>query len=137
VKYTEALRAMREDCPNEVVLRKAWASVVGRFQHVAEVVQGGQQLLAAAYDARQNFVGLVPEREQPAGRFTLLAPTGSARTLLGFPPYGRATPAGRPQGARKSRPHGGVLRCDGGNAGPQGANHARRAGFAARRPGDV
>ena len=38
--------------------------MVGKFQHVAEVVQGGKQLLTAAYDARQNFVGLVPEREQ-------------------------------------------------------------------------
>jgi hypothetical protein len=64
VKYTEALRAMREDYPDGVVPRKAWASVVGKFQHVAEVVHGGPQLLAAAYDARQNFVGLVYEREQ-------------------------------------------------------------------------
>ena len=29
----------------------------------------------------------------------------------------------------KSRPQGGILRCDGGNACPQGTNHARRAGF--------
>ena len=35
VKYTEALRAMREDYPDGVVPRKAWASVVGKFQHVA------------------------------------------------------------------------------------------------------
>ena len=48
VKYTEALRAMREDYPDEVISRKPWASVVGKFQQVAEVVQGGQQLLAAA-----------------------------------------------------------------------------------------
>ena len=41
VKYTEALRSMREDYPDGVVPRKAWASVVGKFQHVAEVVQGG------------------------------------------------------------------------------------------------
>jgi len=30
-KYTEALRALRVSCPDGVVLRKDWASVVGKF----------------------------------------------------------------------------------------------------------
>jgi hypothetical protein len=56
IKYTEALRVLREAHPDGVVGRRAWASVVGKFQHVAEVVCGGQQLLTEAYLARECFV---------------------------------------------------------------------------------
>ena len=83
-KYTEALAEMRRDYPEGVVPRKVWASVVGKLQHVAEVVQGGQQLLSAAYDARQNFVGEVPEERQWADTCLIQVPERAWGDLFEF-----------------------------------------------------
>jgi hypothetical protein len=52
-KYSRALdEAEAEHKQNHKLDRLQWASIVGKYQHVAPVVQGGQQLLTNAYRAR-------------------------------------------------------------------------------------
>jgi len=55
VKYSTSLDELRSSCSDSgEVSRRDLARVIGRYQHLAPVLQGAQQLLTAAYRARDN-----------------------------------------------------------------------------------
>ena len=51
-KYTQAWHTLKEAASKGAVSRLNLASVIGKLQHTAPLVRGGQQLLGAAYTAR-------------------------------------------------------------------------------------
>jgi len=54
-KYSDSLDDLKASCtPAGEVSRKDLARVIGRYQHLAPILQGAQQLLTAAYRARDN-----------------------------------------------------------------------------------